>query len=84
MPYLVLVISLHDDDGRVGLDILPAAVNQNLIKHHELVPGGRQSFLNDLTEKQTWVSSEYLLENLPHQGVSSLEVGGNIHHSHHY
>ena len=55
MPYLVLVVCLHDDDGRVGLDILSAAVHQDLIKHHELVPGGRQSFLNDLTEKHGWI-----------------------------
>ena len=78
VPYLVLVISLHDDDGRVGLDVFPAAVNENLIKHHQLVPGGRQSFLNDLTENQTsGVSSGELFAT-----TRCWEDGGwgNIHH----
>lgn len=48
LAYLVLVIDLDDDDGRVGLDVLPAAVNQDLVEDEKLVPSRRQSLVNDL------------------------------------
>lgn len=71
--HLVLVVYLNDDDRGVRLDVLAPPVDQDLVKHEQLVPRGRKRFVYHLqTNNQIVIMPRHT------QSITVFYVGGHV------